>query len=189
MDDNSFIDYNNREKTMKIQAFINQHKVPTTSWLIATQFVVDNHRDLDASEYRVRIIELTGRGDELTDREAEYTYLYLIQEIFTIHFRDPEEPINMAIMYNIAERKAIDYIEANPYLFVEHEVEVKVDANGKVKKKRGAKKDLVCKLWADHKDEGWPRKQWIQFLVDEADMTPAGASTYYASLKNGTFGC
>ena len=71
MDDNSYIDSNNRENNMKIQDFIAAHKVPTTSWLIATQFVVDNHRDLDASEYRVRIIELTGRGDELLDREAE----------------------------------------------------------------------------------------------------------------------
>jgi len=175
MDDNSYIDSNNRENNMKIQDFIAAHKVPTTSWLIATQFVVDNHRDLDASEYRVRIIELTGRGDELLDREAEYTYLYLIQEIFTVYFRNPEEPINMAIMYNVAERKAIDYIEANPYLFVEHEEVVKLDTNGKVKKKRGAKKDLVCKLWAEHKEEGWPRKQWIEFLVEKADMTKAGA--------------
>lgn len=174
---------------MKFSQFLEDHKIPTTSRLIAIQFVVDNHRDLDASEYRVRIIELTGRGDELQDREAEYTYLYLFQELYTIYHRAPNEPINMAIMYNVAERKAIDYIEANQHLFVEREAVVKLDANGNVKKKRGAKKDLVCKLWAEHKEEGWPRKQWIQFLVDEADMTPAGASTYYASLKNGTFGC
>lgn len=173
---------------MKVSTFLDYHKIPSHSFLAAMNAVIAEG-DLEASEYRVRITELTGRGGELLDREAKYTYMYLIQESVREQVKNPDIQLNMAIQYNIAERKAIDYIEANPWLFVECEETPKIDANGKVKKKRGAKKDLVCKLWVEHKDDGWTRKQWIDFLVEAAEMTKAGASTYYANLCNNTFGC
>ncbi len=175
---------------MNIKTFIELHRIPNTSRVIAMQHVMDHHGDLEPSEYRVRIIEFSGRGDELPDREARYVYLYLAQELITMHFHGQDDQINRAVVYNIAEKKAIDYIAKNQHLFVEHEEVVKVDATtGKVKQKRGVKKDKVCALWAELKDTNMSRKEWIALLVKEVDMTKAGASTYFASLRNGTFGC
>jgi len=175
---------------MNIFEFIKEHNLPDHSRILAMQQVMDTHSDLEPSEYRVRCIELTGRGDDLLDREARYTYLYIVQEMLAQHQRGHANQINRTVVYNIAERKAIDYIEKNQHMFVEKEDEVKVDATtGKVKPKRGAKKDKVCALWAEHADKEMSRKEWIELLMKEVDMTKAGASTYYASLKNGTFGC
>lgn len=173
---------------MNILDFILQHNLPHQSMVIDMQHVMDNHRGLEPSEYRVRIIELTHRGDELLDREAEYIYLYLIQETLTTYFNNKDQQINMGIMYNIAERKAIDYIEANPHLFVESEATT-IDSSGKAKPKRGSKKDKTCKLWAERQDDNLSRQEWIKLLMEEVELTKGGASTYYAKLKKGTFGC
>ena len=46
---------------------------------------------------------------------------------------------------------------------------------------------IAKKVYEDNKGKVTARKDWIALLVKEVGLTEAGASTYYANLKNGKY--
>jgi hypothetical protein len=48
-----------------------------------------------------------------------------------------------------------------------------------------SKKQVAINIYAQYKDQG--RKVVIEKMVELAGLSPAGSSTYYANLKNGTW--
>ena len=176
---------------MNFLNILDRYHVPTTSYREAVNYVNEqevSHGELSGEEYRIRIIELTSLGDNLSDKVAKWTYKYIIQEAIRA-YGNTKLPVNMAEIYNISVTKAEYFIANTLHSDVRAEAEPKVDANGKVKKKRGVKKELTCKLWAERSGDNLSRKEWIELLMEEVELTKAGASTYYAQLKNGSFGC
>ena len=163
---------------MNIIEKIESYGIPTHSYVVAITHIKDSN-ELTAEEYRIRIHHLTGNGSDLDERTAKYTYLYCIQEAI----RSPDT-YNAAELYKVSVDKATTFMDNNPWVFAETE-EITI----KKKRKGGTKRDKTCALWAKHKDDGLTRKEWIAKLVEEVELTPAGASTYYAKLKKETFGC
>ena len=169
---------------MKVEEFLSKYNIPSASFVAATTEAIEQG-ELDPIEYRARIVELTGRGEDLTDVESRYVYLYMIQEsVRDFNNLTEDDELNMAILYDVVYDKATKYIANNQYLFVNEEQ----TPEGKPAK-RGTKKELTCELWAKHKDDGLSRQEWIAMLMDKVELTKAGSSTYYAKLKKGTFGC
>jgi hypothetical protein len=89
--------------------------------------------------------------------------------------------------------KAKAFISKNEYVFAVREerqnVTPKLDALGKPKRKKGAKKELAKKVYNEKiAGKQLTRKQAIAIIAEEVGMTPAGASTYYGNLK-GLGGC
>ena len=168
-----------RETKMSILDRIESYKIPIHSYVAAITHIKEVG-DLTGEEHRIRIAHFASGGHDLDDRTAKYTYLYCVQEAV----RSPDTYATSKQLYDVAVDKARTFIDNNPWVFAEKE-----DETPKKRRSGPSKKEKTCVLWSAHKDDGWTRKQWIAKLVDEVDLTPAGASTYYAKLKKETFGC
>lgn len=173
---------------------LTKDNIPTDSYLTAIQYIIEreerNGKPTD-KEYQLKVIELTGFGGVgntlLEHGMAEYTYKYVVQESIRA-YADTQNPVNMAEMYTYAVDKARVFLNNNPHKSTPEPTEV-ITTDGTVKKKRGAKREMTCKLWAEKKHLNLSRKEWMHILITEVNMTKSGASTYYAKLLNGTFGC
>ena len=144
--------------------------------------------EMTEGQYLAAIAEL--RGDRhnivpLKDREhqAKYTFRYLVYNLL----KTPETPVEE--LYTKAIADGIKYIDENPWVFAKAEDETppKLNADGTVAPKKGDKKVIAKKLYEDNKGKINTRKEWIALLVKEVGLTEAGASTYYANLKNGKY--
>lgn len=159
---------------------LKSYHIPTYSFVAAIQNLTE--KELRVSEYRSRIKELSNIKSNADDKVARYHYLYLVQELVRQSLNT--DKFDMEKLHNLALEKATTYVTKNPWLFAEREdAEPKLDAAGNVKQKKGAKKEQAIELWNKHKNENMTRKQWIDLLVTEVGLTPAGASTYHANLK------
>jgi hypothetical protein len=171
---------------------LKKHNIPDTSYLKAIEYITDQEKlkgKLTLSQYQERINEIDPVEGEIEDvRLAEYTYKYLIQETLRAIGEDKID-VNIYEMHRLAIFKAEEFIKRNSYLWESEDKSTKLDAEGKVKSKRGSKKEATCQLWSERKDDGLTRQEWIKLLVEEVGCTKSGGSTYYARLKNGTFGC
>ena len=113
------------------------------------------------------------------------TFAYLV--VGVIKELDHTDKLDGKHLLATAEAKATKLVTDNPWMFAKPEAEPKLDANGQKKPKKGAKKELAKTVYAEQIDgKGLSRKDAIAILVEEVDMSPAGASTYYANLKKGT---
>lgn len=113
------------------------------------------------------------------------TYAYLV--VGVIQELDHTDKLDGKKLLATAEAKATKLVTDNPWMFARPEAEPKLDANGHTKPRKGAKKELAKQIYAEQiEDKGLSRKEAIAILVEEVDMSPAGASTYYANLKKGT---
>jgi hypothetical protein len=181
---------------------IADYGIPTNSWLDATQYVTTADEDisyqrpgigtLPKEEYEKRIAEVLGL-DAVPEYEsqkiARIYFGYTVQE--TIRNFQVGVP-DMEWLWNDINQRAEKFMIEHPWAIKEYvnedeDGEPKLDAAGNPKQRKGAKKELAKKVWADNADKQatMPRKEWIALLCEEVGLTPAGASTYYANLKKG----
>jgi hypothetical protein len=131
------------------------------------------------------IVNLTGRDAPSDDaRELDYTIRYLVGEAIATPTGDAKD------LLAIAYQKATRFISSHQFVFAVGEDEnatPKLDAAGKPKQKKGAKKENARRVYDEKiRNTDTTRKEAIAILVEEVGLTPAGASTYYAQLKKGT---
>lgn len=170
----------------KLQA----QRIPTQSFVAAVQHLTQEH--LPPEDYRAAIFELSGHETQASDEYVRHHYLYLVQE--TIRQFNKTGTVDMGEMFKLSAERATHFITNNPWVFSKPEDESspsyrapKLDAAGNPKQKKGAKRDQAVALWKKHKDENLSRKQWIDLLVKEVGLTPAGASTYHSNLRSGAY--
>lgn len=168
---------------MEFQEHIKQYKIPHSA--VRAIAMLNEGGDLGADEYRTRIAQLTNGTLSLPDQYARFTYLYLIQNGLK----------NGQADLSCAEKDAKKFIDQNPWIFAKSDSNSelrprsapKLDASGNPKQRKGAKKDKAIRFYNENKNQSWTRKEWIEKLVENIGLTPAGASTYYANLKAGRY--
>lgn len=167
---------------MKALEMIASYGIDTKSYVAAASDI-RCQGDLDERTYRERITEMTMTGTTDTPIELLHiVYGYTIQEAV----RNNE--LAGKALYEYATKCATDFYNSHRYIFVVREEEAKVDMlTGEVKKKKGAKGDIAREVFIENKDAlragEVSRKEMLTMIADAADMSEAGASTYYAKLK------
>jgi hypothetical protein len=135
----------------------------------------------DAEEYRRILGELTGTEVECTDDEARYVFMYGVEAVV---LGTPVEDI-----VGQAKAKATKFVAENKWVLAkpEYDYEPKntVDALGKPKQRKGAKKAAAIKFWKDNQDNYTTRKEWIEALSENVGLTAPAASTYHHNLSKG----
>ena len=163
--------------------------IPVHSFVAAIQYLNDN-TPLTDEQYIESISELIEGHNvlQLGDKEhmPRYTYLYFVQELIRESFST--DKLDTFDIFSVAMEKARVYIKDNSWAFAvaEEDGEPKLDAAGNIKPKKGAKKELAKKVYAeDIEGKELSRKEAIGILMEKVGMTSGGASTYYANLKAG----
>lgn len=159
--------------------------IPTTSPAAAIQYMRDfGWFEKTGEDYKFHIVDLSG-ADAQTDNERElnYTFRYLVTTAI-------EQPgIKGRELVGVATERAKTFIANHQYVFAvpEEDATPKLDATGKPKPKKGAKKEMARKVYDEQiRDKGLTRKEAIAIIAEDVGMSPGGASTYYANLKKGT---
>ena len=170
----------------KAIAILKEHNIPTGSFVDAIQHLNAN-TTLTDDVYEKRISELVGVPCEIsTANLPRYAYLYLVQEIIKASYST--DVINVVAIYEVAYDMAETFITENSYIFArsDDDAPVKLDATGAPKPKKGAKKEMAIKVYAeDIRGNNLTRKESIEILMEKVGMSSGGASTYYANLKAG----
>lgn len=171
--------------------------LPTTSDVAAIQ-AARNHdpasgliwtEEPSKEEMESRVAILLGHKEPPkfdNTKTARIAYGYAIQE--TINTKG--NPDWVTIMDKMEKFIADSPWSVKDYEVFSHDSDAppKLDAMGVPKKKKGAKKALAIEVYNREKltDPDRSRKDWIELLMEEVGLSKAGASTYYASLKNGS---
>lgn len=121
------------------------------------------------------------------DHIQEYSTKYFIQNIIKQYTEKAETKFDIDLLYVSSVEQAKKYIESNPWVFAKLEAEEKFNNDGSPASKKGDKKLLAKEVYEANKGKINTRKEWIELLVKEVGLTPAGASTYYANLKKGKY--
>ena len=112
--------------------------------------------------------------------------MYTIQE--TVRAFTGVAPPDMELLWEDIKTRTEDFLENNPWVLIDYaEASRPLDDDGNPKAKKGDKKVRSQELYIENKDNGLSRKEWIALFVSEIDMSPAGASTYYANMKKKYF--
>jgi len=161
---------------------LESYKIPTTSQPKAIRHI--SELELTGTVFRNRIAELTGTTVDLSDKQAEFTYKYMVQNIISRTAND--KVLDMSDIYVASSKQASNFIGQNQHVLIEKEstYKPKVNSDGTKKPKKGSKKILAIQVYNDNKDKNLSRKEFIALLVKDVDLTPAGASTYYSNLKS-----
>jgi ABC-type oligopeptide transport system ATPase subunit len=138
-----------------------------------------NKERFEDAYYVDHVKALTG-----VEQIARHVFLYIVEQIVV----EGKPNTTKAIA------KAVAFITNNPWSTVKPENvsyyvrKSEVDALGKPKQKKGAKKAIAIAFWnANMKSKDITRQSAITMLMEAVGLTKAGASTYYHNLKNGTF--
>mgnify|MGYP001041392433 CR=1 FL=1 len=115
------------------------------------------------------------------EQMPKYAFRYLVQNVLN----NPDETVD--ILYTKSLLDAKHFIDNNEWVFAKSEEEIKLNSDGSPAAKKGDKKVLAKAVYDENKDKNLSRKEWIELLVDRVELTPAGASTYYANLKKGKY--
>lgn len=138
---------------------------------------------LNGDQYREIINDLTGIAVDINDKEARYAFLYTVE--YLANGMTPDIALSNALP------KAEAFVKNRPWVFAEinHHYTPKstVDALGKPKQKKGAKKQAAIVFWKNNQDKYDTRKQWIEALAENIGLTSAAASTYHYNLKKGVW--
>lgn len=121
------------------------------------------------------------------DHVQEYATKYFIQNIIKQYTDKAETKFDIDLLYVSSVHQAKNYIEGNPWVFAKLEAVEKFNNDGSPASKKGDKKLLAKEVYEANKGKLTTRKEWIELLVKEVGLTPAGASTYYANLKKGKY--
>lgn len=167
---------------MKTLEVIASYGIDTQSYISAA-VDIRIEGELDERTYRERITEITMTGTADTPIElVPLVYGYTIQEAIR------NDDLTGKALYEYACSQAAQFYKEYPYIVVTEEEENTVDVvTGQVKKKKGVKGDIAREVFIANKDAlragELSRKQMLAIIAEAADMSEAGASTYYAKLK------
>lgn len=158
--------------------------IPTDTPVAAIQEMRDyGWFEKSGDEYGDLIISVTGVDAPTKDeRELNYTFRYVV----TTAIENPG--LTGVPLVAEATDRARKFIANHAYVFAtpDEDETPKVDAMGKPKAKKGAKKEHARKVYDEQvRNKDVTRKDAIAILVAEVGLSPAGASTYYANLKKG----
>lgn len=168
----------------KVLDILRKQKVPVDSPTSAAQHLgLNGIGKLADKEYVKRIKELVGINAKFEDSNMyRMSYAYMVTDI--IKATDNTDKPDVSKIWRTAKVKAAKLVKDQPWMFASTDAEPKLDAEGNVKPKKGAKKDLAMEVYRDHiVGKIDVRKDAIAILVEKVGLTPAGASTYYANLK------
>lgn len=170
---------------MNIVENIESIDIPTRSPAAAIQHMHDHGWfEKTGADYHTLIEAVSGVAPDTEDaRELNYTFRYLVTT--AIDHPGHKGKHLLAMAYG----KAKEFIKTHGFVFAVAEVDAtpKLDATGKPKPKKGAKKEMARKVYDEKiRDKELTRKESIAILMEEVGMSQGGASTYYANLKKGT---
>ncbi len=163
---------------------LRKQRVPVDSPVSAAQHLgLNGIGKLADKEYVKRINELTGVNAKFEDTNMyRMSYSYFVTDV--IKATDNTDKPDVGKIWRTAKVKASKLIKEQNWMFAHTETEDKLDEDGNVKPKKGAKKELAMEVYRDEiVGKIDTRKDAIAILVKKAGLTPAGASTYYANLK------
>ena len=137
--------------------------------------------EMDNDEYIKSIYELAGQHTALdfsNPHSPRVVFGYFVQNLTNAH-KDNTQYEVLDLLTKSA-KQAAEYIANTPWSF--QLKENVVDEN-----KPLSKKELAIKIWNERKDTVTTRKEWIEILMNEVEMTKPGAGTYYHNLKHGIY--
>ena len=171
---------------------IDEYGVSVTSYIKAVQAL--REMPFAKSDYESGYNRIIGTETFIifeTDYEAKFHFLYAVQE--TIRASYSADVLDMAEIASEVERLIEKLRIKHPTLFKTYENvdefgSPKLDAIGKPKRKKGAKKELAKSVYNQHiRDKGLTRKEAIAIIMEKVGMSQQGASTYYHNLKSGKY--
>lgn len=118
--------------------------------------------------------------------EAPYDRIqvaYVIQETIKTYQAGGSKDVDPAKIYVTATKLARDFVESHAYVFAVKEEEVRLDASGKPKPKKGVKQVKAYEVYSRLVQEGASRKDIIEAFVVEVPLTKSGATTYFYNMK------
>lgn len=169
---------------MKAIEVLQAHEIPTDAGRIrAVQAAAKLEYDNDA--YRAVIADICQLDDapEAHDDIARLAFMYLVQDVIDKH--------NTSLPFAIERAEA--YIADHPWVLAKAEPtssyvpKSTVDALGKPKQKKGAKKAKAIAFWNANQGKYETRKEWIEALMENVGLTKGAASTYHHNMKKGTW--
>lgn len=159
-------------------------ELPTNSAVAAIQAYNDRARD-GHFNYGNVLNSLIGQDVEvMDDPHARVQVGYVIQ--VAIERNLAGEDVTPLEIYEDATGRAKVYVAENPWVFAVKEEEVKLDANGKPKRKKGAKQEEAARIFQEMVEGNDPadvRKDIIAAFMEQLDMSKAGATTYFYNMR------
>jgi len=170
---------------------ISAYGAPTDSYIAAVRHFSERD-ELTKEQYEEGYNAIIGTEEPVefsTVFHAKYHFLYAVQETVRLSLS------GIPMMSDVAEivEERVKRMEAEkPWAFKDYnetpDGERKLDATGKPKPKKGAKKELAIQVYADEiHGKGLSRKDAIAIMMEKVGLTKAGASTYYANCKAGRY--
>lgn len=161
---------------MNTLEYIESYGVETDSWIQAANTVCKT--ELDERMYRERITEMCNHNtDMIPVEQLTIVYGYVIQEAIRTKLSGQE-------LFEYALDMAKQFISANKYVFAVKEAdERQQQKDGTLKAKKGDKGKLALEAYKANMGKDLSRKEMMAILMDAADMSKGGASTYYANYK------
>ncbi len=139
-------------------------------------------------EYGAVLRSLIGNDcQELENPEhARVQVCYVIQLAIIAHIAG--EKIDPAKLYDAATAKTYDLIKDIGWVFAKKEEEIKLDASGKPKPKKGSKGERSYEVYCEMISKDATRKEIIEAFQSEEVMgmtphTKSGATTYYYNMR------
>ncbi len=160
--------------------YLKAQSIPTHSYIKAVQYINARWDTLSGEDFESKIRDLMDNdGIEISHKHARYVYLYLVQEIIRTSFSTDQFDLNALLSLSV--ERAMKFVGENEYVFAEKDTPVKLDSKGKPKKKKGWKRDEAERMYQENK--GMLKKDFMDLLIKELDMTKAGAQTYFYNCK------
>ena len=172
-------------------AVIEAYGAPTNSYIAAVTFF-NERPEMSKEEYEAGYNDIIGTEVAVQfedQKHARFHFLYAVQETVRVALVAIPDMAEIALE---VERRVAKLKADKPWSFKDYTLEEngerKLDATGKPKPKKGAKKELAKQVYADHiEGKGLSRKEAIAIMAEKVGLTPAGASTYYANCKAGRY--
>ncbi len=169
-----------------IMDMIEVYDLPQTSVIGAIQAFNERAR-AGKYEYGPVLRSLLGIDCQELDNpdHARIQVGYVIQLAITAN--NAGENLDMNKLYVEATAKAHDFVEEMGWAFAKKEEEVKLDADGRPKPKKGSKGERSYEVYCEMVDTA-TRKEIIEAFQDEEVMgmvphTKSGATTYFYNMK------
>ena len=168
---------------------IESYGAPINSFIKTVLFFREQLEQFPQEEYENNIKEIVGSEEApkfSSTKEAELFFLYTVQE--TVRAFSKAEIPDMSEVWNDAKHRAETFITEHPWAVKEYDTdnnETEYDDDGNViqKIKKGAKKERAETLYKNMNDGSNRKKDIIDALMTELDMSKSGATTYFYNLK------
>lgn len=161
---------------------LNELNIPTNSVIRAVQDFNERYNEGFSTEQFEQIVQnILGRKYNLMPK-SEYARIqagYVVQEAVTRHVGG--FGVDADDVFDVATQKAEKLIAEMPWVFAKPEEEVKLDAAGKPKRKKGAKQEAAAEIYKEMK--GGDKKDIIERFMKDLDMSKAGATTYFYNMR------